>query len=99
MVVHEAFISNLVVNATHYIAGNSQTDPFIPAGLGENKRINPDDATAGIYQRSTTIARINGRIRLHINRRTVWIWLSRDGAHNPHAHRIIKTKGAAEGQD
>ena len=56
MMMHVAFTSNLVVNTAHYIAGNSQTDPFTAARLGKNKRINPGDATAGIYLRSATLA-------------------------------------------
>src|ERR1700686_3184210 len=98
MMVNVAIISNLIVDTSHHVAGDGQPDPFIAARLGKNKRINADYAATGIHQRSATIAGINRCIRLDVDGRTVWIKLSGDGTHNPHAYRIIETQWAAKSQ-
>src|ERR1700761_1890106 len=98
MMMDVPFFSNLVVDSAHHVAGDSQTDSFVPSGLSENKGINTHNATVGVCQRSAAIAWIDGCVCLNVNGRTVGIWLPGDGAHDSHAHRIIETQRTAEGQ-
>src|ERR1700722_6317908 len=98
MMMHVPFVSNLIVDSAHHVAGNSQTDSFVASRLGENKRIDADDATAGACPHPAAIAGVDGRVCLNVNRRTVGIWLPGDGTYDPHAHRVIETQRTAEGQ-
>src|SRR4029077_12357790 len=73
VMVNVPFISHLVIDASYYIAGNSEADSFVTARLRKNERVYADHVSGSVYQRSPTAARVNGRVGLNIDRRTLWI--------------------------
>ena len=93
---NEAAPAHLVNDETDDVAGNSEAETFTAARLRQNHRVDSYQATFDIHQRSTAVARIDGRVRLEINHAVVGPKLPRDRADHTHAHRALEAAGTAD---
>ena len=87
--------AHLVNHEADDVAGNGKAETFAAARLRENHRVDADEASLDIHQRSAAVARINGRVSLEIDYAVVGLKLPRDGADHTHAHRALEAAGTA----
>src|SRR5439155_16365077 len=80
-------------------ARHREADAFVAARLAQDERVDADQLPGSIHQRAAAVAGINRRVGLNVANRSIRIELSRDGADDAHAHRIVQADGTAKGED
>ena len=77
-------------------AGYCETHAFIPAGLSQYERVQPDDLACGVYKWSAAVAWIDRSISLDKQEGAVRIRLARNGTDHAHTHRVLQSRRTSE---
>src|SRR5208283_208954 len=91
--------ADLVIDVADDIAWNGEAQAFITARLRQDERIDADHVTIDIHQRPAAVARIDGSVRLDVDRGTIGIDLPRCRADYSHGNGVLQSQRAAEGED
>jgi hypothetical protein len=70
----------------------------IATRLAGDQSVNADKTSADVDERSAAAARIDRRVRLHVDHRRLRPQLAGDGADDPEGDRVVQTERAAEGE-
>src|SRR5262245_51640582 len=87
------------IDVVHDIARNRETNSFATTRLRENERVDSNQRTIGVHQRTTAIAGIDRRIGLYINSWVIVGELTRYRTYDAHTDGVIHSQRTAERQD
>src|ERR1700722_14140306 len=97
--VNMAVQSQAPVDKFYDARGDGKAEAFAAAPGRANERVDADDGTVHVNQRSAAIARVYWRISLDVGERLIRIGLASGRADPPHRHRILQTFRTANGED
>jgi hypothetical protein len=95
---HAAVLPDLLEHVADDVGGRREAESFVAARLREDQRVDPDDFSVHVHERTAAVARVDGRVRLQVDHRVVRLELPRDGADHAKRHGAVEPHRAAEGE-
>ncbi len=97
--MHVAIPAELRVSKADNRAWYRKAQTLVAATLSYDEGIYADHFAVNVYQWTAATSRINWRIGLDENHRTIGVRLACDCAHHAHCHRILQALGATESKN
>jgi hypothetical protein len=91
-----AVLAQLRIRHRHQRARDREAETLVAAGVGEDERVDADELTGGVDERSAAVAGVDWRVGLDVDGRRIGVGLPSGRAHHAHRHRVLQALRAAE---
>ena len=77
------------------LLGAANAKSLVPAAPGRDQRIESHELAIDVHERAAAAARVDGRVRLHIDHRRVGLHLARDRTDDAERDRVVQAERTA----